>query len=362
MGIPYAAAPVNEKRWVSPQPVHPWTGTRDATNPGPACTQPEAPDMPSSVPQSEDCLTVDVTAPAGSGKNRPVMVWIPGGGFITGAGSIYDPTRLAQTGDIVVVTVNYRLGVYGFFAHPELGDSNFGLQDQVAALRWVRTNIAEFGGDPTQVTLAGASAGAMSACTLMTTPQARNLFHRAIIQSGSCLTSHPAGALGDTAFGEAAPLVEQRYPAHEFTSPTAATSRVFSDRDWICASWKSGRDHAVRAPTYAYTFTDPTAPTPGGNPVPTLVQPATVHGSDMYSLFDFPDGPPLTTAQRSLADRLVGYWTRFVRTGNPNGGHAPAWPQLGESDLALALTRDAIQPFDMRTTHHCDLRESAWES
>lgn len=150
-------------------------------------------------------------------------------------------------------------------------------------------------------------------------------------------------------------------PRARIHPPTAATSRVFSDRDWICASWKSGRDHAP-APTYAYTFTDPTAPTPGGNPVPTLVQPATVHGSDRYSLFDFPDGPPLTTAQRSLADRLVGYWTRFVRTGNPNGGHAPAWPQLGESDLALALTRDAIQPFDMRTTHHCDLWESAWES
>ncbi|NKY53256.1 carboxylesterase family protein [Nocardia vermiculata] len=174
-GIPYAAAPIGEKRWAAPQPATDWTGVRDATNSGPACMQPEAPDMPSGVPQSEDCLTLDVTVPAGPGKNRPVLVWLPGGGFITGAGSIYDPTRLAQSGDVVVVTVNYRLGVYGFFSHPALGDSNFGLQDQVAALRWVRANIAHFGGDPNLVTLAGASAGAMSACTLMTAPEARNL-------------------------------------------------------------------------------------------------------------------------------------------------------------------------------------------
>ena len=461
-GIPYAAAPVDEKRWAAPQPAPDWTGVRDATNSGPACMQPEAPDMPSGVPQSEDCLTLDVTGPAGPGKNRPVMVWLPGGGFITGAGSIYDPTRLAQSGDIVVVTVNYRLGVYGFFSHPALGDSNFGLQDQVAALRWVRANIAHFGGDPNQVTLAGASAGAMSACTLMTAPEARNLFHRAIIQSGSCRTNHPAGALGEgvgaiatwqplttiqgagkalaeqlsctdiaclralpaetllpytamfplvaygtplvpvepssafaagqqsdiallqgntldehaeftvaaypepitadrysailrTAFGDAADLVEQRYPVDAFTSPTAAASRVFSDRDWICGSWRSGRDHAERAPTYVYLFTDPTAPTPGGNPVPALLQPATVHGSETYFLFDFADGPPLTTAQRSLAEQLVGYWTRFIRTGNPNGDSAPTWPRLDASDLALSLEPDAIEPFNMRTTHHCDL-------
>lgn len=154
--------------------------------------------MPAGTPQSEDCLTLEVTAPAEPGDNRPAMVWIPGGGFITGAGSIYDPARLVRAGKVVVVTVNYRLGVFGFFAHPQLGDdSNFGLQDQIAALRWVRANIARFGGDPGRITLAGASAGAMSTCTLMTSPSARGLFHRAIIQSGSCLTSHPAGALGE---------------------------------------------------------------------------------------------------------------------------------------------------------------------
>ncbi|MBP2191422.1 carboxylesterase/lipase family protein [Nocardia goodfellowii] len=461
-GIPYAAAPINEKRWAAPQPVQSWTGVREATNPGPVCVQPEASDMPSGVPQSEDCLTLDVTVPTGPGENRPVMVWLPGGGFITGAGSIYDPTRLARTGDIVVVTVNYRLGVYGFFAHPELGDSNFGLQDQMAALRWVRANIAHFGGDPAQVTLAGASAGAMSACTLMTAPEARNLFQRAIVQSGSCRTSHPAGALGEgvgaistwqplatiqgaaqalaghlscadlaclralpaetllpytamfplvayetplvprepsnafaagqasniallrgntfdehaeftvsaypepitadrysailkTAFGNAADHVESSYPVDEFSSPTAAASRVFSDRDWICGSWRSGRDHAERAPTYVYTFTDSTAPTPGGNPVPALVQPATVHGSEVYFLFDFHDGPQLTSAQRSLAEQLAGYWSRFIRTGDPNGDSAPTWPRLDASDLALSLNPDTIEPVNMRTTHHCDL-------
>ncbi|WP_067875105.1 carboxylesterase family protein [Nocardia vermiculata] len=169
------------------------------------------------------------------------------------------------------------------------------------------------------------------------------------------ITADRYSAILRTAFGDAADLVEQRYPVNAFTSPTAAASRVFSDRDWICGSWRSGRDHAERAPTYAYTFTDPTAPTPGGNPVPALLQPATVHGSETYFLFDFPDGPALTTAQGSLAEQLVGYWTRFIRTGNPNGDSAPTWPRLDASDLALSLEPDAIEPFNMRTTHHCDL-------
>lgn len=464
--IPYASPPVGARRWRPPQPVVPWTGTRDATTAGPACPQPEAPDMPKGTPQSEDCLTLEVTTPAvptRHGEGRPVMVWVPGGGFITGAGSIHDPSRLVRTGDIVVVTVNYRLGVFGFFAHPDLGDSsNFGLQDQIAALRWVRANIAAFGGDPGTVTLAGESAGAMSTCTLMTAPAARGLFQRAIVQSGSCSTRHPAGAMGEgvgaisswhpigtiratgravashlscpdvaclrrktaaellpyttlfpliaygtglvprepaavfaagreaavpllqgnthdehveftlavhpdgitarqyaamlrTAFGPDAPSVQRRYPAARFPSPTAAASRVFTDSGWICPSWRSGREHARTARTYAYVFDDPSAPTPSGQPLPAHVRPATAHGADTFSLFDFPDGPRLTAAQRHLADHLIAYWTRFVRTGDPNGPHRKRWPRLGAANTALELAPGAIRPVDVKTAHHCGL-------
>ncbi|GAA2432729.1 carboxylesterase family protein [Actinomadura vinacea] len=462
-GIPYAAPPVGEWRWQPPQPVSSWTGTRDATKAGPACMQPEAPDMPKGTPKSEDCLTLEVTTPARPGRGRPVMVWVPGGGFLTGAGSIYDPARLAKAGDVVVVTLNYRLGVFGFFAHPELGDSsNFGLRDQVAALRWVRANIAAFGGDPGQVTLAGASAGAMSTCTLMTSPAARGLFQQAIVQSGSCLTSHPAGAMGTgvgaisswhpistirdtgqalaeqlscadvaclrrktagellphtarfpllaygtglvpqepakvfatgkqaavplvqgnthdehveftlavhpegitarqyaamlkTAFGAAAPRVERQYPARRFRSPSAAASRVFSDSGWICPSWKSGRQHARKARTYTYVFADPSAPTPSGQPLPAHVRPATAHGAETSYLFDFPDAPRLTAHQQRLADQLVGYWTRFIRTGDPNGGHSMTWPRLDTANTALKLAPEAVRPINVKTTHHCGL-------
>ncbi|AUS81015.1 hypothetical protein C1701_24750 [Actinoalloteichus sp. AHMU CJ021] len=197
LGIPYAAPPVGDLRWQPPHPPPPWTGTRDATTPGPRCAQgPGLGGTPAST--AEDCLHLNVTTPPPTAHHHPapVLVWIHGGGFTTGAGSDHDPRALAANG-LVVVTLNYRLGALGFFGHPELpGSGTFGLADQQAALAWVRRNIAAFGGDPTTITLAGESAGGMSVCTHLTSPTARSLFHRAILQSGSCSAIFPRNALG----------------------------------------------------------------------------------------------------------------------------------------------------------------------
>ncbi|MGV0715688.1 carboxylesterase family protein [Mycolicibacterium sp. XJ662] len=188
-GIPYAAAPVGPLRWRPPQPVSSWEGLRDATRPGPRCIQDATNDV-DGRPTSEDCLTLNVWTPPPSDELRPVMVWIHGGGFTNGSGDIYDARALAGRGEIVVVTLNYRLGALGFLAHPALGEGadvgNYGLADQQAALRWVRDNIAGFGGDPQKVTIAGESAGGMAVCDHLVAPDSAGLFQAAIIQSAPC--------------------------------------------------------------------------------------------------------------------------------------------------------------------------------
>jgi para-nitrobenzyl esterase len=219
-GIPYAAPPVGELRWKAPQPVVSWTGLRDATKFGPVCPQKDSGDgdflkrlvdgqgmgffrktifnlavgLSSSAPQSEDCLYLNVrTSNLGGAEKQPVMVWIHGGGHQTGSGSedFYQSNSLVLKG-VVLVTFNYRLGPFGYFAHPGLSaesenrvSGNYGTLDQIAALRWVRDNIAAFGGDPSNVTIFGESAGGESVAHMMASPLARGLFHRAIMQSGS---------------------------------------------------------------------------------------------------------------------------------------------------------------------------------
>ncbi|MBX3484706.1 carboxylesterase family protein [Phenylobacterium sp.] len=189
--IPYAQPPVGDLRWRPPQPPRAWRGVRPATTPGHICVQPASTKIPGV--QSEDCLTLDVfTAARGAGKPAPVLVWIHGGGFTGGTGVTpeVDGRAFAESG-VVLVNINYRLGRLGFFAHPALTKeaggrpgANFGLMDQIAALKWVRANIAAFGGDPRQVTIAGGSAGGASVLALMISPPARGLFHRAVVQSG----------------------------------------------------------------------------------------------------------------------------------------------------------------------------------
>ncbi len=194
LGIPFAAPPVGELRWAPPAPVEPWPGTRDATRPGPAAWQPTGGPLDDLVPgmgsavQGDDCLTLNVWTPAADGARRPVMVWIHGGAFSIGSGSlpVYDGTRLARDTGTVVVTVNYRLGALGFLALDAPGTvANAGLLDQIAALRWVADNISAFGGDPGGVTVFGESAGGGSVLSLLSMPAAAGLFHRAIVQSGA---------------------------------------------------------------------------------------------------------------------------------------------------------------------------------
>ncbi len=200
-GVPYAAAPVGDLRWRAPAPPAAWQGVRDARRPGPKCLQLEG-EFGSPVVGSEDCLYLNVTAPADAAPNRPkpVLVALHGGGFHSGSGAELDARALAVHGDVVVVTPNYRLGAFGYFGYPGLAESgSFAFQDQIAALRWVTDNIAAFGGDPGNVTLAGQSAGAYSTCALLTSPTATHYFRRAIVQSGSCSMSAPAGMVADVA-------------------------------------------------------------------------------------------------------------------------------------------------------------------
>ncbi|MEI9994321.1 MAG: carboxylesterase family protein [Rhizomicrobium sp.] len=193
-GIPYAAPPVGVLRWRPPQAPAPWASPRDATAYGNDCMQNRFPgdSAASSQPLSEDCLYLNVWAPAHAGAHLPVMVWIHGGGLTTGssAPAVYSGANLARKG-VVLVSFNYRLGRFGFFAHPALlkehpGEAvgNYGLMDQLAALRWVQRNIAAFGGDPANVTIFGQSAGGSSVLHMMMCPEAHGLFARAIAESG----------------------------------------------------------------------------------------------------------------------------------------------------------------------------------
>ena len=204
LGIPYAAPPVGDLRWKAPLPVAKWTGIRPATGFGSHCMQPHLyADMIFRDPGgSEDCLTLNVWTPAAAAKKKlPVMVWVYGGGFITGGTSEarQDGTSLARR-DVVVVSMNYRLGVFGFFVHSALAAEsgknaagNYGLLDQVAALEWVHRNIAAFGGDPANVTIFGESAGSFSVCALMASPLTKGLFGRVIGESGGAFFSRELG-------------------------------------------------------------------------------------------------------------------------------------------------------------------------
>jgi len=220
LGIPYAAPPVGDLRWRPPQPPARWHGLRDATQFASHCPQPATPfGLPSTT---EDCLYLNVYTPADhkgwhheDHHGRPVMVWIHGGALFLGESDDYDPTMLVENEDVVVVTINYRLGFLGFLAHPALsaeadyhGSGDYGWMDQQAALEWVQRNIKHFGGNPDKVTIFGESAGGLSVHAQLASPEAAGLFHRAIIESGAYFlnttplaTAEAAGTAAATAMG-----------------------------------------------------------------------------------------------------------------------------------------------------------------
>jgi len=242
LGVPYARPPVGKLRWRAPQPLPPWEGVREARHFGPRAMQSYRwSDMVfRSDRADEDCLYLNVWTPEGA-SGLPVLVYFHGGGLVAGDGSEprYDGAALARHG-IVVVTLNYRLGVFGFFVHPELRAEdaqgcagNYGFLDQLAALRWVRQNIASFGGDPAKVTLAGQSAGAASVCAQVLSPQARGLFRAAVAQSGSMVGTHAPVAL---------PVAESRglELARSANAPDLAAMRELPAAELLCLSEQAG--------------------------------------------------------------------------------------------------------------------------
>jgi para-nitrobenzyl esterase len=240
-GIPYAAPPVGALRWRPPQPKAAWKGVRDATKVGAICEQVyNAQDNGvGPLPMSEDCLTLNVWTPdvaAKTGK-KPVMVWIHGGGHVNGSGTaaLYDGTNLAKQG-VVVVTLNYRLGRLGFFAHPALDrehpnelKANYGLMDTLAAMKWVKANAARFGGDPNNITIFGESAGGISVNYLMTMPAAKGLYAKAIMESGAG-REHGAALKGEPRFG---------IPSAEATGEAFARANGVTDEKTAAAALRA---------------------------------------------------------------------------------------------------------------------------
>jgi para-nitrobenzyl esterase len=263
-GVPYAAAPTGDQRWRAPRPHPGWSGVREASNVGPSAPQAGPADVADIVaiggapePTSEDCLTLNVWAPAETTGSAPVMVWLHGGSNRMGAGSLpfYDGAAFARDG-VVQISVNYRLGQLGFFAHPALSAEaapdeplgNQALLDQIAALEWVRDHVAAFGGDPANVTLFGESAGGLDILALMTIKRARGLFHKAIVQSGGgwlpatpLKTAEKRGVAAATALGltDPGPAVLRAVAPERLTKIEGAFGPVIDgrllDRDPISA-------------------------------------------------------------------------------------------------------------------------------
>jgi len=433
LGIPYAAPPVDERRWRPPAPALAWEGVRDATHFGASCSQvldpvghgPWTLEYLVQNEVSEDCLFLNVWAPLDVGDAaRPVLVWIPGGGYVEGSGSvpIYDGSAFARN-DIIVVTINYRLNAFGFLAHPELSaegnghSGNYGIMDMVAALQWVHDNIHVFGGDPEQVTVAGQSMGALSVYHLMTLPETKGLFARAIAQSGlgigymgiraftladaerqgldfaekaggsslaelrklpeqtllnvnTSIAGSPlpflpvadtppapaayvdipvlTGLTADegsglvpgygqdtldefnarlqTLFAENTETARQFWPAHNDKQARISSKQVVRERG-MATMWLWARERIKsggQQPVWMYLFSHV-------EPGYESKRYGAFHSSEMPYVFqtlNVTPERPFTEVDYQLSQTLSGYWTNFIKTGNPNGDGVPPRPVL----------------------------------
>ena len=388
-GIPFAAPPLGELRWKEPQPVVPWKGIRLADTYGAAAWQVDRnPDSfcgrewqaSGTVPFSEDCLYLNIWTPAAGKKEKklPVALWIHGGGFQRGFA--YEPEmdggEYWASKDVILVQVTYRLGLLGFFSHPLLSgentrgiSGNYGLFDQYAALRWIRNNIEQFGGDPDNITIFGQSAGAYSVQALCASPLSRNLISNAIIMSGGGLSEGGPKTLLDTAqmanmkfmdHFEISSLDEMRALTFEelmnmsedYTSATSSkvhtspvidgyfstdifmnvaltneiadipymlgfTANDLSDKTKAIGDFCILRDKVSTNPAYAYFFK---RALPGD-------ESGAFHCADLWYVFHsfVHSWRPFTSGDKDLSRRMVTYWTNFVKYGNPNNGPERKW-------------------------------------
>lgn len=338
-GIPYAAAPVGQARWKPPEPPAPWDGVLPAMEFGPACTSP--PRRTTTIyssdiaPFSEDCLTLNVWTPQGA-NGAPVFFWIHGGALSAGSSkeSLYDGSRLAQQG-VVVVTINYRLGVLGYLAHPELSaesplgvSGNYGLLDQIEALRWVNANIEAFGGNPSNVTIAGESAGGLSVMYLMAAPAARGLFAKAIAQS-AYMVSMPE--LKRDRFGPAAETVglglAAALQAPDIEAMRAMDAQALVDGAAAIRYFPSGTVDGVVIPDQLVDIFDRGEQAP----VPII---AGFNSGEIRSLTVLAPPPPASAAEyeSAIRERYLDLADDFLRL----------YPSSDMQESIFATTRDAL--------------------
>lgn len=411
LGIPYAEPPVGELRWQPPQPHRPWQAVLDATRFGAHCLQAS---LGYAGAFSEDCLFLNVFAPKSAGDLKPVMVWIHGGANYAGRSGPYDPTPLIQSGDVVVVTLNYRLGVFGFLAHPALDSEghpavNYGILDQQLALKWVRNNIERFGGDPRNVTIFGESAGGLNSLTHLVSPLSAGLFDRAIVQSGAyqldtpslaaseergvafaaragcadraaaCLRALPAQTLLDLAKDKPFSAIKQSTVDGKILVETQRSaleagrinrvavmqgSNRDEARDFNCGAQAANELLGKWVPVYAYEFADPASTDMGG----------ATHALELKYLFhlivDRPDASykptpevrqwrdtlkrPLSKQSAALAEVMRTSWTNFARSGQPQSFLLPSWPIASQGIQVFELPRSHVaSPADFIARHQC---------
>lgn len=398
-GIPFAAPPVGDLRWRAPQPAPAWPGVRDAREYGNDCMQRPFPSdaAPLGATPAEDCLYLNVWRPAATDAPLPVVVWIHGGGFVNGGASpaVYSGAALARQGT-VVVSLNYRLGRFGTFAHPQLtaaradGDllGNYGSMDQIAALQWVQRNIAAFGGDPGKVTLVGESAGGMSIHSLLTSPRARGLAHGAVIMSGGDATTDGATLADVEQVGvrfAASQGIAADDPAALARLRALTAEQIRGDLDMAALFGSGDRDFAAPFadgvvtvdPVQAYrsgawdrvpvmvgaTSADIGGPDGWmvagardvagllGGQVPTFYYrfsyvaasadraDGAQHASDVPFFLHTEDvkyGEQTTDQDRGVGRDISGYLVNFAGSGDPNGPGLPRWPRFGDQMMDFA--------------------------